>query len=259
MTEEDRGGSRGRRAARLAVGAASLLVLLAMWALAAWAAGSRLFPGPIAVGARIAAETVSGELPSQIAVTLARVAASFVLALAIGSPIGILMGRFRKFDYFFDSSLILFLNLPALIIIILCFAWFGQNEAAAVTAVALNKIPNVAVIIREGTQAMSRALDEMAAVYRFGWWTRFRHVHVPQLAPYFAVAGRSGLAIVWKIVLVVELLGLSSGVGFQLNTFFQLFDVTGILAYALSFIAVIFVIEAALLRPWQNAANRWRQ
>jgi len=37
--------------------------------------------------------------------------------------------------------------------------------------------------------------------------------------------------------------------------YFQYFDVTGILAYALSFIAVIFVIEAVLLRPWQTAAS----
>ena len=248
------GGKKGR----LIVGALSLLVLLALWALAAWIAQSRHFPSPAAVGAAIAAGIKSGELPYHTGITLARVAASFALAFAIGSPIGIVLGRFPKLDLFFDSWLILFLNLPALIIIILCFVWLGQNEAAAITAVALNKIPNVAVILREGTQAMQRDYDEMATVYGFGWWTRLRHVHLPQLAPYFAVAARSGLAIVWKIVLIVELLGLSNGVGFKLNLYFQLFDVTGILAYALSFIAVIFVIEAVLLRPWQTAANRWR-
>lgn len=243
---------------RIAAGLVSLAVLVALWALAAWLAESRFLPGPATVGAAIAAGIRSGEIPYQTGVTLARVAASFALAFAIGSPIGMALGRFPKLDLFFDSWLILFLNLPALIIIILCFVWLGQNEVAAVAAVALNKIPNVAVIIREGTQAMSRDYDEMATVYRFRWWERLRHVHLPQLAPYFAVAARSGLAIVWKIVLVVELLGLSSGVGFKLNVYFQLFDVTGILAYALSFIAVIFAIETLLLRPWQSAANRWR-
>ncbi len=248
-----------RRIGRLIFGTVSLIVLVLVWGLASWLAESRHFPGPLAVAARIVSETESGQLPYQVGVTLKRVAASFILAIAIGSPIGIVMGRYPKIDLFFDSWLILFLNLPALIVIILCFLWMGLNEAAAITAVALNKIPNVAVIMREGTQALARAYDEMATVYRFSWWTRLREVHVPQLAPYFAVAARSGLAIVWKIVLVVELLGLSSGVGFQLNTYFQLFDVTGILAYSVSFIAVIFVIETLLLRPWQIAANRWRQ
>jgi NitT/TauT family transport system permease protein len=268
--------AEGRPGADRLAGALSLLALVVLWALAAWLAHSRHFPGPLAVGERIIAgilpgegsgvtlhlggfEVRVGELPYHTCITLARVAASFAIALAIGSPIGIALGRSRKLDLFFDSWLILFLNLPALIIIILCFVWFGQNEVAAVTAVALNKIPNVAVILREGTQALSRKFDEMAAIYHFGWWTRMRHVLLPQLAPYFAVAGRSGLAIVWKIVLVVELLGLSSGVGFKLNTYFQLFDVTSILAYSLSFIAVIFVIESLVLRPWQLAANRWRQ
>ena len=251
--------SRGRRESRLLVGILSLLALIALWALAAWLAQSKHFPDPLAVAARIVSETQSGQLPYQVGVTLARVAASFVLAMAIGSPVGIALGRFPKVNLFFDSWLILFLNLPALIIIILCFLWLGLNDAAAITAVVLNKIPNVAVIMREGTQALSRAYDEMATIYRFNWRTRLRHVHVPQLAPYFAAAARSGLAMVWKIVLVVELLGLSSGVGFQLNTYFQLFDVTGIFAYSVSFIAVIFAAESLLLRPWQLAVNKWRQ
>ena len=251
--------AKTRDKGRLLISAVSLLAFVAVWALAAWIAQSRHFPDPHAVGERIVTETASGQLPFQVGVTLARVAASFVFAVVIGSAIGFAMGRSSRLNLFFDSWLILFLNLPALIVIILCFLWFGLNEAAAITAVALNKIPNVAVIIREGTQALSPAYDELATVYRFGWWTMLREVHLPQLAPYFAAAGRSGLAIVWKIVLVVELLGLSSGVGFQLNTFFQLFDVTGILAYAASFIAVIFLIETFVMRPWQVAANRWRQ
>jgi NitT/TauT family transport system permease protein len=252
-------GANARDRGRLLVSAVSLVAFFAVWALAAWIAQSRHLPDPVAVAQRIVAETASGQLLFHVGVTLARVVASFVLAVVIGSAIGFAMGRSSRLNLFFDSWLILFLNLPALIVIILCFLWFGLNEAAAITAVALNKIPNVAVIIREGTQALSPAYDDLATVYRFGWWTRLREVHLPQLAPYFAAAGRSGLAIVWKIVLVVELLGLSSGVGFQLNTFFQLFDVTGILAYAASFIAVIFLIETFVMRPWQLAANRWRQ
>ena len=138
---------------RLLVSAVSLLAFFAVWALAAWIAQSRHFPDPLAVGERIVAETASGQLPFHVGVTLARVAASFVLAVVIGSAIGFAMGRSSRLNLFFDSWLILFLNLPALIVIILCFLWFGLNEAAAITAVALNKIPNVAVIIREGTQA----------------------------------------------------------------------------------------------------------
>ena len=84
-------------------------------------------------------------------------------------------------------------------------------------------------------------------------------VVLPQLSPYLAAAGRSGLAITWKIVLIVELLGRPDGVGFALNLFFQNFDVTGILAYGLGFALLMLLIEAAALQPWERRANAWRR
>jgi NitT/TauT family transport system permease protein len=188
-----------------------------------------------------------------------RVAAAFVIAMSIGSAIGILLGRFERADKFFDSWVILFLNLPALVIIILCYVWFGRTEVAAITAVAINKIPNVTVTIREGTRSLSRDLAEMAAMYRFGWLRTLRHVTLPQLAPFFLASARTGLSLVWKIVLVVELLGRSDGVGFQLGTYFQMFDVSMILAYALAFIIVVQIIEFGVLQPIAQRVNRWRR
>jgi NitT/TauT family transport system permease protein len=246
-------------AGRAAWTGASLVLLVLVWAVAAWMAGSRFFPAPLPVFQRIAEGIASGELTWHVGVTLARVAASFVLAMGIGCAIGIVMGRNRSVDSFFDGWLILFLNMPALVTIILCYIWFGLNESAAILAVAINKIPNAAVTLREGARAVDRDYHEMASVYEFGAWKTFRHVTLPQLMPYMAAAARSGLALVWKIVLVVELLGRSSGVGFQLYTYFQLFDVASILAYAIAFIAVVQVIEMTLLQPWEAAANRWRR
>jgi len=84
-------------------------------------------------------------------------------------------------------------------------------------------------------------------------------VILPQLAPFFAAASRAGLSLVWKIVLVVELLGRSTGVGHQLHVAFQLFDVPMILAYAVAFIIVVQIIEIGLLQPLEARANRWRR
>ena len=99
----------------------------------------------------------------------------------------------------------------------------------------------------------------MAQVFRMGTWTRMRHVVIPQLAPYLAAAARSGLSLVWKIVLIVELLGRPNGVGFEIGVAFQLFDVTRILAYALAFIAVMLAIETLLVQPLERHVARWRQ
>jgi NitT/TauT family transport system permease protein len=246
-------------ATRLLLTAASLAGLVLVWQIAALIAASPLLPGPAAVVAAMARAAESGALQTNIAITLARVAASFLIAMAIGSAIGIALGRSVQLNELFGPWVVVLLNLPALVVIILCYVWFGLTEAAAITAVAINKIPNVAVTMREGAAALARDLDEMARVYRLPRLKALREVTLPQLVPFFAASARSGLALTWKIVLVVELLGRSNGVGFELQTAFQLFDVATILAYALAFTAVVQLIELGLLQPWERRANRWRR
>ena len=68
----------------------------------------------------------------------------------------------------------------------------------------------------------------------------------------------SGVAVIWKIVLVVEFLGRSNGVGFQIHLYFQLFDVAMVLVYAFSFIAVMLAVEWLVLQPWERRVRRWR-
>ena len=259
MLQAVKAPAHGIRLGRVGWSLASLAALIALWEIIALIAASRYLPGPLAVVEVMAREAKAGELWGNIGATLSRVAFSFVVAMFIGSAIGVALGRNPRADRFFDTWLIFFLNLPALVIIVLCYIWFGLTEVAAITAVAVNKIPNVAVTMREGTRNLSKDLEEMAAIYRFGWWKTLRHVTLPQLAPYFAAASRSGLALVWKIVLVVEAFGRSDGVGHQLNIAFQLFDVPMILAYALAFIIVVQIIEIAILQPLIARANKWRR
>ena len=137
--------------------------------------------------------------------------------------------------------------------------WFGLTEAAAIGAVAVNKIPSVVTTVREGTRAMDRNLAEMAQVYKLGRWRTLTTVLMPQLTPYLLVATRTGLALIWKIVLVVEMLGRSDGIGFQIHTYFQLFDVARILAYSLAFIVVVQSLELAVIAPLERHLFRWRR
>ncbi|MBY8975695.1 ABC transporter permease subunit [Rhodobacteraceae bacterium NNCM2] len=238
---------------------ASLAGLVACWAVLAAAIASPVLPGPVAVFEAFLREAQLGNYWSSLGITLQRVLAAFAIAMAVGSAIGIALGRSEMADRAFGGWLILFLNLPALVTIILCYVWFGLTEVAAVTAVAVNKIPNVAVTMREGARTLSKDLAEMADIYRLTWRERLHHVVLPQLAPFFAVSARTGLALVWKIVLVVELLGRSNGVGFQLHLQFQLFDVAAILAYAIGFILIVQIIELGILGPWERYTSRWRR
>ena len=215
----------------------SLVALIALWGVAAHFSDPRHLPGPVAVFAAMRRAAASGELFTAMAVTMARVAAAFALAMALGSALGYLMGRRALVDRLADPWIVVLLNLPALVIIVLLYIWVGLNEAAAIAAVALNKLPNATVTIREGVRTLDPGLDEMARAFAFSPLKRLRHVVLPQLAPYFAAATRSGLSLVWKIVLVVELLGRPDGIGYAIQVFFQLFDVRRLIAYALAFSA----------------------
>jgi NitT/TauT family transport system permease protein len=239
--------------------AVSLLGLWLLWSLAASLWPSRAFPPPGQVWQVLLREAASGDLAYHLSVTLGRVAGAYVVAMVVGSVIGVFLGIHRGADRFFSPWVILFLNIPALVVIVLAYIWFGLNEAAAIGAVAVNKIPTVVVTMREGARALDRSYAEMAAVYRFSRLDRIRHILLPQLQPYLAAASRSGIALIWKIVLVVELLGRSNGVGFQIYLYFQLFDVAAILAYTLAFVAIMLVIELLLVQPLERHATHWRR
>jgi ABC-type nitrate/sulfonate/bicarbonate transport system permease component len=238
--------------------ASSFAALLLLWQLSSlWLAADTL-PAPFEVLQRLWSAIVDGELPRHLAITLGRVAISFCVAMVIGAALGVLMGRLRRFDAVTDGLLVLGLNTPALVVIVLSYLWWGLSETATILAVVINKVPTVAVTVREGARAVDAKLLAVAKVYRLSAWRTLLHIYLPQLQPYLIAAARSGLSLIWKIVLVVELLGRSSGVGFQLGTFFQYFDIAGILAYTLAFAAVVFAIEALLLRPLDRRVARWQ-
>jgi NitT/TauT family transport system permease protein len=239
--------------------AGSLLLLLLLWEVVARiAANPRLAPGIGAVLRELLREAQSGELPHHLGVTLLRVAAAFLLAMTTGSALGVALGRWPRLDRWLDAWVLLLLNVPALVVAVLLYIWLGLTEAAAIAAVALNKLPTVVVTLREGARALDPAYAELARAYRLPRQRVLRHVIAPQLAPYLLAAARTGLSLIWKIVLVVELLGRPDGVGFRIGMFFQLFDIAGILAYTLAFAAIVQVIEWAMLQPLERRVNRWR-
>ncbi len=237
----------------------SLLAFLALWQGSALYINNHTLPTPAAVALVFWQACVSGQLPFHLGATLLRLLVSFSIAMLLGSAIGIVLGRHKKLDAFFDNWLVIFLNVPALVTIILCYVWFGLIESAAILAVVINKLPSVIVTIREGARSLDQDLLDMARCFGFSRRKSLIHVIWPQLHPFVMAATRSGLALIWKIILVVELLGRSNGMGYQLHLFFQMFDVASILAYTIAFVGVIQFIELIILKPLDRKALRWRR
>jgi len=236
----------------------SISLFFLIWQLSSYFLNVELLPSPRNVIIKIFEEASNNELFFHTIITLKRVFISFTIAMFIGTFFGIYMGRNKTADTCLDDWLVLGLNIPALVIIILCYVWFGLNEIAAILAVSLNKIPMVTVIMREGARAIEKDYVEVAKFYNIPKKRFFMKVILPQLYPYLLSSARSGLSLIWKIVLVVELLGRSNGVGFKLYGFFQFFDISGILAYTFTFVLLIIFVEFILLRPFEKKINIWK-
>ncbi|MEK9877517.1 MAG: ABC transporter permease [Betaproteobacteria bacterium] len=237
----------------------SLAMLVITWMVTSHLAQSDAFPGPFAVSERMLQESVSGELWVHLGATFTRVLVAFGFAWFVGVAIGAALGRSDIFDRWFWPWVNTFLNMPALVVIVICYLSLGMTELAAILAVVINKAPLIATNVRDGVRQFESKYEEFALIYRLSWMQKARLIWLPQLEPFLFTALRTGLSLTWKIILVVELLGRSSGVGFQIHLYFQLFEVDMILAYAMSFMVAMQVIEWTVVRPLERHVQRWRK
>src|SRR3546814_15734727 len=113
-----------------------------LWAAAAGLAGRSEVPGPLAVLTFVVREAADGTLFYHLPVTLARVAAAFLIAMAVGAAIGVAVGQHSRLDRLLDPWIILMLNIPTLLVSVLSSPRIGHTEAAALSALQLNKSPH---------------------------------------------------------------------------------------------------------------------
>lgn len=233
-------------------------MVLVVWQLAATLFPHRLFPSPLAVLVEIGTLASTGPLLADLGKTLGRVAIGFVAAMLIGTALGIPVGRNRTLDRLLGPWLVVGLNLPAIVSAIALYIWLGLTEVALILAVVVNKVPLVVATIREGVRSFAAGYDELALAVRLPPARRLTLIFLPQLMPFLLAAARTGLSLIWKIVLVFEVLGSDGGVGFRINLMFQFFDITGILAMTTSFVLVVVAFDYLVLRPLDLRMDRWR-
>ena len=237
----------------------SFISILIIWYLLSILIDHRLFASPFDVFSDIHYHLTQGELIKDTLATLSRALISFFIAMFLGSVIGYLLAKYKQLDYFFDSWVIVGLNIPALVLVIIFYIWLGLTEIALISAVVINKMPIVIVNIREGTRGLEKNYFHIAKVYQLKNFMIWRKIILPQLYPYLMTSARTGLSLIWKIVLVFELLGRGSGIGFQIQVFFQFFDISSLLAYAIFFMTIILIIENFIMIPIEKKATHWRK
>ena len=237
---------------------ASLFAALLFWWAVSLTVPANILPGPVDTVQTLVKEIAGGQVTMDVAVTLLRVVGGLVLALAMGVPIGVLMGINRRAEEVLDIWIMVGLTVPSLCYAIVAFMWFGLNEGAAIVAIGVTAAPSIAINLWEGVKTIDTRLVAMARVFEASRATIFRRVLLPQVLPYVMASARFGLGIIWKITVLVELIGRPNGVGFKLFYWYQLADMKEVLAWTLLFTVIMLLIELLVFKQIERRIFAWR-
>jgi NitT/TauT family transport system permease protein len=255
---------RGLTALRTALGKAApalvfCVVMIAAWEVMARAMTSPLIPGVSDIFGEIERIVVSGAAAEQIGLTLSRILLGFVAAVAVALIVGIPAAKFPVVRRFLDPAIVLELTIPGLVWALLCVIWFGISLWTPIVAIALGIAPALVLNVIQGIKSIDGDVSEMAHVFRLSTLTKLRYIWLPSLVPYLFSGARLGFSLGWKVIVLVELFGMSNGVGYQLNSEFSSQNVGGVLAWTIVFWAVMAAIEYGFIQGLEQRSMRWRR
>lgn len=237
----------------------SLTVLLVLWQVVSLFFLAAFLPSPAELLSRVAEIFTNLSAYFVIAKTFERILAGLILSMLIGAAIGLAMGLRRTVASFFDSWVMVLLTFPAISWAFLAVLWFGISDLAPIFTIVLIVFPYVTMNIWEGTKAMDKDIADMAMVFRANRFLMLRKVLLPQLMPYIFSSLRISFALSWKIALVSEAFGTGMGVGKELTYWFQAIRADMMLAWGVSFMALMVLIDLIVLRRWEQRVFSWRQ
>lgn len=255
-----------RKAARFSHAVWAVLSVVGI--LTVWTAASRytpfgLLPSPWAV-AKAVVETLSKRDPEggwfyiHIGITVLRVFASFIIAIVLGTVIGLAMGLGKWTERAVAPILPIWMSFPTLLVVFLTILWFGRSEVGAIAAMSIVCTPYVVVSVWAGAAAMDKGLLQMAMAYRARRALLIRTIYLPQLLPSLFSSFRYAFSFGWKLVALFEAFGLKLGIGYQLSFWFEMQQVDKMLAWVVIFGAIMFLLEYGLLAPLERRAFAWR-
>jgi len=246
------------RLGRPAVWLLSVASILLLWTALSALFPPTLLPGPWIVARRLGELALRGDFWIHLRATILRVAAGFVIAFVVSVGAGILMGSRRTVEGVLESWVLVGLTIPGLCWAVLAVMWFGITETAPVFAIFVVVLPMLTLNMWHGTKSVDRDLVEMARVFRASRLALLRDVVLPQLLPFCLAGARLGFALGWKVVVLSEMFGLSSGVGYMINRSFAAYSMDDVLAWTLGFTLVMFAFEYAVMLQIERRLVRWR-
>jgi NitT/TauT family transport system permease protein len=238
---------------------AGYVFFIGLWDIASGTVMSdRLLVPPIAIVNEIGEILDSGELWFHLSSTLTKIAVGFTLAFLLGGVIGLLT-QSRWWEAFFKDWVTATMTTPGLVYALVSGIIFGFSPVGPIFAIVLASFSYVTVNVAEGIRALPKDLIDMGTAFRVGGAGRLRHVIVPHLAPYLFTGVRYGFSIAWKVTVLTEVFASNVGIGFTMRVQYQLFSMSGLLAWIAIFFILMLFLEKVVLQFIERRFFRWRQ
>jgi NitT/TauT family transport system permease protein len=249
----------GRTRSKLLYSLLGGLAFLGVWAFfAAFVFEPYVLPSPGSVAAKMWELVANGEAFTNFAASFVKTMLGWAGALAVGIPIGLLMGRYRYARAFFHDFVYIFANVPLLVYAVVALIIFGISPWGPAFVVMLEAFTGIAINTAAGVESVDRGLLSMSRSFRRTSGQTVRSVVFPSVVPFWFASGRVSFANSWKLAALAETFGGSSGIGFELEKAFQTFSVQTLLAWMFFFVIFVILVERLLIAPAERRVFAWR-
>jgi NitT/TauT family transport system permease protein len=203
--------STARRALPAAI---AIAFLVAVWWSAVVASGSVIFPTPPQVVRGAVELCLDGTLFAHIGASLFRVSTGFLLAVAVGVPLGIWMGWVAGAFHTFNPIVQMLRPISPIAWIPIAILWFGVGNASPIYLIFISSVFPLIVQTTVGVHTIERRYLWAAENFAVSRSTLFRRVVIPAALPQVIVGMRIGLGVAWLVVVAAEMIALRSGLGY---------------------------------------------
>ena len=256
-------GASGRGAAwfrRISLGRwASPIALLLLWELGSRTGviPTRILAAPSSVAVTLWSMTISGELPSNLLVSLGRAGAGLLIGVTVGSLLALAAGLSKRGELAVDPPLQMLRTLPALALSPLLIVWLGIGEAAKVALIAFATTFPIYLNLYNGVRGVDVRLVEAARSFGLSDLEVIQHVILPAALPSFLVGLRYSLSVSVLILVAAEQINAQAGLGYLINNARD-FMRTDILVVCLLVYALLGLGADSIVRTLERHALAWR-
>lgn len=245
--------------AQRTVAVAGTAALLLGWGWLAQGLPDYVLPGPVEVAKSTLRFFVEPALLAHVGVSFVRVVISVVLAMTLALLIASVVRRFPIMDETVERRILTFFNaFPSVGWAILGVIWFQISTPTVIFVQVAIILPFCLISALSGFRQIDPEMDELGHSLTRMRWRRFRLLSLPLVAPFVASGLRVACGICWKIALVAELFGASSGLGFQLSRSQSVSDANMVFACCVVIVLIFGATDRLFLKPLESRFSKNR-